>query len=379
VFNGGTARTIDFKSGTGITLAKSAGEITFNHSNSISSGTVSDGGSARTLANGGEFNIPSVTFDAEGHITSTTTTALTLPTYAAGTYISLTGNTFDHDDTTRSDSTSSASPAFGATFTAVDSVTTNATGHVTAINVKTVTVPTETTLSITEGTSTTGVFVDDIAVSDHAITVTRSNSTENTVTVGELIVSAAGDGNGDVTIAGNLTVNGTTTTLNTNEVTIEDNIIQINSNQEGTPASSLVSGLEVNRGSETNFQFVFAELTDDFRLGKIGSLQPALTRDEVANLTNNDLLVWDSTGKRAVGSTPESLGIARKVAVTLENVVGNENIDVVHNLGTNDVTYSIKAGNEFVHANVVIKDVDTITIQLGEVGSITELRVVVVG
>ena len=66
-------------------------------------------------------------------------------TVTAGTYLTNSGTAtnvvIDHDITNRSDGTSSASPGYGATFTAVDSVTTNTTGHVTAINVKTVTLP----------------------------------------------------------------------------------------------------------------------------------------------------------------------------------------------------------------------------------------------
>ena len=49
--------------------------------------------------------------------------------------------TVNHDSTTRSDTTSSASPAAGATFTCVDSITQDVTGHPTAVNVKTVTMP----------------------------------------------------------------------------------------------------------------------------------------------------------------------------------------------------------------------------------------------
>lgn len=47
----------------------------------------------------------------------------------------------DHADVARSNNTSTASPASGGTFTAIDSITTNARGHVTAINTKTVTLP----------------------------------------------------------------------------------------------------------------------------------------------------------------------------------------------------------------------------------------------
>lgn len=63
-----------------------------------------------------------------------------------GTYISVTNQTgpipiVNHDSTSRSDTSNSVSPGYGATFTAVDSVTSNATGHITALNLKTVTMP----------------------------------------------------------------------------------------------------------------------------------------------------------------------------------------------------------------------------------------------
>ena len=49
--------------------------------------------------------------------------------------------TWTHTDTARTDTTSTAAPAAGATFTVVDSITQDATGHPTAVNVKTVTMP----------------------------------------------------------------------------------------------------------------------------------------------------------------------------------------------------------------------------------------------
>ena len=68
-------------------------------------------------------------------------------TFASGTYITTVAAATDtltitHDATSRSDSASAASPGSGGTLDVVDSVTTNATGHVTAINVETVTFPT---------------------------------------------------------------------------------------------------------------------------------------------------------------------------------------------------------------------------------------------
>ena len=72
-----TLSSIDttYTAGTGLSLTGT----TFNHSNSITAGAVSDGGSTRTLAFDGIFNVPSVTYDAQGHITATSSIALTMP------------------------------------------------------------------------------------------------------------------------------------------------------------------------------------------------------------------------------------------------------------------------------------------------------------
>ena len=65
---------------------------------------------------------------------------------AGGTYITTAAAatdtlTINHDATTRTSNTSTASPAFGATVTMFDDVQTNGTGHVTITNLKTVTLP----------------------------------------------------------------------------------------------------------------------------------------------------------------------------------------------------------------------------------------------
>lgn len=64
-----------YTAGTGLSLN---GTI-FNHSNSITKGTASEGGNNRTLAFGDTFKVPSVSYDDQGHITKTGTTTLTMP------------------------------------------------------------------------------------------------------------------------------------------------------------------------------------------------------------------------------------------------------------------------------------------------------------
>jgi len=61
-------------------------------------------------------------------------------------------------------------------------------------------------------------------------------------------------------LAGNLTVNGTTTSVNSNEVNIGDSIIVLNSDETGTPSEN--GGFEIERGTSANVSFVWNE-TDD--------------------------------------------------------------------------------------------------------------------
>lgn len=95
-----------------------------------------------------------------------------------GTYINVTDQTgpipiVNHDLTTRTNTSSTASPGYGATFTALDSITTNTTGHITGVNTKTVTLPASdnTTYDLTTAPSGT------------AIRLTGSNSTNDDVTI----------------------------------------------------------------------------------------------------------------------------------------------------------------------------------------------------
>ena len=65
--------------GTGLTFTHDATNgIVLDHSNSITAGTAS-GSATGTVSFGGTITIPSISYDSEGHITSTSTTTLTLP------------------------------------------------------------------------------------------------------------------------------------------------------------------------------------------------------------------------------------------------------------------------------------------------------------
>ena len=65
-------------------------------------------------------------------------------------------------------------------------------------------------------------------------------------------------------VTGNLTVSGTTTTVSTTNAAIKDNIVVYNDGESGAGVSGGAgkSGIEIDRGSVANAQFVFDEADD---------------------------------------------------------------------------------------------------------------------
>lgn len=63
-----------YTAGAGLTLNGTK----FEHTNSVTAGTAK-GDDSKTLSYGGTFTIPSVTYDAQGHITAKSTTTMTMP------------------------------------------------------------------------------------------------------------------------------------------------------------------------------------------------------------------------------------------------------------------------------------------------------------
>ena len=102
---------------------------------------------------------------------------------------------------------------------------------------------------------------------------------------------------GNFTIGGNLTVSGTTTTVNSEEVTVADKTLTLNYGEagNGVTGSSLV-GIEVDRGLETNYFFMFDESDDYFKVGISGTLQAVATRED--SPTDNYVVFWNNSEKR---------------------------------------------------------------------------------
>jgi len=68
-----------------------------------------------------------------------------------------------------------------------------------------------------------------------------------------------------VVIPGNLTVNGTTTTVNSNQVNIGDAILTLNADETGAPSQN--AGFEIERGTSANVSLIWDEGSDRWDFG----------------------------------------------------------------------------------------------------------------
>jgi hypothetical protein len=84
-----------------------------------------------------------------------------------------------------------------------------------------------------------------------------------------------------------LTVNGTTTTVNSNTVNVGDNILILNSDETGTPSQN--AGIEIERGTSTNASLIWDETADLWEAGLAGAEIPIVTTTGTQTLTNKTI------------------------------------------------------------------------------------------
>lgn len=130
-----------------------------------------------------------------------------------------------------------------------------------------------TTVAVGEGTGI-DVTADAVALKNHA-SLSDDTLTMWDDTNGQLIDSPISDDGTSVTvgssrnlvIAGNLTVQGTTTTVDSNTVNIGDAMLSLNADIASDATPSEDAGIEVERGSGTNKKFYWDESLDSWRVG----------------------------------------------------------------------------------------------------------------
>ena len=194
------------------------------------------------------------------------------------------------------------------------------------------------------GTQTTGDYVQNIQGTANEVTVSPTSGEGSTVTIGlpdDVTIT------NNLTVVGNLNVAGTINSVNTTQVNIVDNKINLNTDFTGTPTAD--AGIRVERGTGADVEILWNETSDNF------------------TLTNN------GTNYHA---------IARKYAVDLANPDTLAALVVTHNLGSDDVTVQVfeTAGlKALVETDVERTSANTITLRFATAPASGAYRVVITG
>ena len=147
-----------------------------------------------------------------------------------------------------------------------------------------------------------------------------------------LTLSANGTGivtvNDALTVTGNLIVSGTTTTVNSETISLADNIIVLNSNfTSGTPSED--TGFSVLRGGSATKSFIWDESEDKWSVGSetmvAGTFEGNLTGNVTGNVTGSS---GSTTGNAA---TATALATSRTIGLT-GDVSGSGSFDGTGNL-----------------------------------------------
>lgn len=192
------------------------------------------------------------------------------------------------------------------------------------------------------------ISTSSITNGDSNVTVTDTGTGTVTVTVDgttALTVDATG-----VVVAGNFTVSGTTTTVNSNTVSVADNILTLNSDVTGTPTQN--AGIEVERGDEANVQIRWNEgglkwtftndgavynpipvTTTDLTEGTNQYFTTARARSSLSATSATGVSYNSSTGVISLGSIPNSS--LTNSAITINGV--STSLGGTRTLGTDDV------------------------------------------
>ena len=185
---------------------------------------------------------------------------------------------------------------------------------------------------------------------------------------------------GNATIGGNLTVNGTTTTIDSVTLTIEDPLLTLAKNNSGGDANTYDQGLFMNRGSDANVSFFWDESADKFvfavTAGEDGTTAGNITIDSYANVRANVITGADvETGSISAADGTESATIANSTGVMTiaSSVLTTSDI----NGGTADnvvIGGSTRAAGSFTTVNAndnVSIDADSKSLRIGAGNDLT--------
>lgn len=175
-----------------------------------------------------------------------------------------------------------------------------------------------------------------------------------------------------ITINGNLVVNGTTTTVNSNEVNIGDSIILLNSDLGGSTPATQDGGFSVNRGSDPDVSFLWDETNDRFttvdqplHVGSVETIVPG--SDDFFYVYDNAVGEAGEIKKAAVSSVADLLGAPKwyTLADSQGNVAKSGNVyTITHPFNTKRIIVQVVDSTNFetVYVDVARPTNSTVTV-----------------
>lgn len=169
--------------------------------------------------------------------------------------------------------------------------------------------PSASTDAATKGyvdTQISGISTSSITQGNSSVAVVDSGTGTVTVTVdGSTALTVDSTG---VTVAGNFTVSGTQTVVNSNTINLADNIITLNSDHTGAPTQN--AGLLVERGDEADTQIRWDEGTDKWTFTNNGAVYypMATSTDDLAEGSTNQY--FTTARARGALSTTSATGVS---------------------------------------------------------------------
>jgi hypothetical protein len=304
--------------------------------------------------------------------------------------------------------------------------------------------------SIALGTDTTGDYVAGATAGD-GISVTGSGGEGSTLTIentgvlslvgtaNEVEVSASAGNitiglpedvtvSGDLTVDGDLTVSGSVTYINTETLTIQDNIVLFNSDQTGTPLVD--AGIEIERGDEPNSSLYWDESEQEWAVNN-GSAAYAISLEGHTHVASDitdfseavedavDSLVIDTDtvgftytdNGSSAGTLAANVLLSGPASASYLTTTGGLSVDkgaletalvadsftkkysltigdnsataftITHNLGSRDVVVNVYdiSTYETVEVDIVRTNTNVVTVTFAEAPTLNSYRVVVVG
>lgn len=160
---------------------------------------------------------------------------------------------------------------------------------------------------------------------------------------------------GDVSIQGDLTVSGTTTTEKEKQLLVEENVIATNANK--VDLKTLLSGLAINKNSSATYGIMYDPADDTVKFGegtldanrkfvfKTGEGKPLAVRANSADFTDAHLVKWDAASMSFVDSGVAVNSLSKKI----------KSLDMTY--GASAVTYDTTDGiNVKTQARITFSD-----------------------